>query len=400
MLPKSWFMPRSSSLRLENAPSSFGIDPLSWLFLRNRTTKLKSLPIGTGIWPERRLLERDREDNFERAPRSAGMVPLKAFPLIEKASMPAEVVNPTRISPIRELFARKKLCRLLSEVYEQGMLPVKYWLLRSGVCKLTQFLSSTRRFPDGWFPLKSRNWRCQTQKMRGWYPTVDFFADWKLAAHNKERGFPGICPIRLLRAKDKMFNLESSPNSAEMDPDDWFLSKETNVRLTVSPMPVGMEPENWLEERETIWRAMSCVRFKGIDWLRLFSCGSRICNIFKLKMEGGMVPKRRFCEKFELSRYTIYSGNCFTALLLLLPYNCKSLLLLLELGIVVRYFTQSPKLSFQSAWLLCLVVSYVSWAMLFGSQKVLISSSSSFSPFPLVFKFWLLPFKIVSTTSL
>jgi hypothetical protein len=67
------------------------------------------------------------------------------------------------------------------------------------------------------------------------------------------------------------------------------------------------------------------------------------------------------------------------------------LLLLLELGIVVRYFTQSPKLSFQSAWLLCLVVSYVSWAMLFSSQKVHISSSSSSwsSHFPLVFKFWL-----------
>jgi hypothetical protein len=46
---------------------------------------------------------------------------------------------------------------LLSEVYEEGMLPVKFWLLRSRVCKLTHFPSLTRRFPDGWFPLKSRN---------------------------------------------------------------------------------------------------------------------------------------------------------------------------------------------------------------------------------------------------
>jgi hypothetical protein len=37
--------------------------------------------------------------------------------------------------------------------------------------------------------------------------------------------------------------------------------------------------------------------------------------------------------------------------------------------------------------------------MLFGNQKVLISSSSSSSHFPLVFKFLLLPFKIVSSTS-
>jgi hypothetical protein len=55
-----------------------------------------------------------------------------------------------------------------------------------------------------------------------------------------------------LRAKDKTFHLESSPNFAGTNPGDWFLSKETDVRLTVSPMPVGMEPENWLEEREGI----------------------------------------------------------------------------------------------------------------------------------------------------
>jgi hypothetical protein len=51
---------------------------------------------------------------------------LRAFPLTEKACRPAEVANPTGISPIRELFAREKLCRLLSEVYEEGMLPVKF----------------------------------------------------------------------------------------------------------------------------------------------------------------------------------------------------------------------------------------------------------------------------------
>jgi len=35
----------------------------------------------------------------------------------------------------------------------------------------------------------------------------------------------------------------------------------------------------------------------------------RICNIFKLKMDGGMLPERRFCEKFEFSRYTIWVPN-------------------------------------------------------------------------------------------
>ncbi len=54
---------------------------------------------------------------------------------------------------------------------------------------------------------------------------------------------------------------------------------------------------------------MSCVRFHGIDWLRLFPCRSRICNIFKLKMDGGMLPERRFCEKFEFSKYTIWVPN-------------------------------------------------------------------------------------------
>jgi hypothetical protein len=54
---------------------------------------------------------------------------------------------------------------------------------------------------------------------------------------------------------------------------------------------------------------MNCVRFHGIDWLRLFPCRSRICNIFKLKMDGGMLPERRFCEKFEFSRYTIWVPN-------------------------------------------------------------------------------------------
>jgi hypothetical protein len=54
---------------------------------------------------------------------------------------------------------------------------------------------------------------------------------------------------------------------------------------------------------------MSCVGFKGIDWLRLFPCRSGICNIFKLKMDGGMLPKRRFGEKFEFSRYTIWVPN-------------------------------------------------------------------------------------------
>jgi hypothetical protein len=104
-------------------------------------------------------------------------------------------------------------------------------------------------------------------------------------------------------------------------------------------------------------------------------------------------------KRHQKRQKRVSSGNCFTALLLLLPCNCKSLLLLLELGIVVRYFTRSPKLSFQSAWLLCLVVSYESWTMLFSNQKVFISSSSSSSHFPLVFKFLLLPFKIVSTPS-
>ncbi len=104
-------------------------------------------------------------------------------------------------------------------------------------------------------------------------------------------------------------------------------------------------------------------------------------------------------EKHQKRQKTISSGNCFIAFLLPPPCNCKSLLLLFELGIVVRYFTRSPKLSFQSAWRLCLVVSYVSWAMLFSNQKVLTSSFSSSSHFPLVFKFLLLPFKIVSTTS-
>jgi hypothetical protein len=68
------------------------------LFLSNGTARLKSLPIGTGIWPERRLLEKDREDDFERAPRSVGMVPLRPFPMTEKASRPAEVGNPTGMS--------------------------------------------------------------------------------------------------------------------------------------------------------------------------------------------------------------------------------------------------------------------------------------------------------------
>jgi len=80
MPPESWFMPRSSSSRLESALSSFGINPFSSLFLSNTTARLKSLPTGTGIWPERRLFERDREDNFERASKSA-MVPLRPFPL-------------------------------------------------------------------------------------------------------------------------------------------------------------------------------------------------------------------------------------------------------------------------------------------------------------------------------
>ncbi|CAM6015483.1 unnamed protein product [Sphagnum balticum] len=44
------------------------------------------------------------------------MVPLRPFSLTEKASRPAEVANPTGISPIGELFAREKLCRLLSEI--------------------------------------------------------------------------------------------------------------------------------------------------------------------------------------------------------------------------------------------------------------------------------------------
>jgi hypothetical protein len=43
--------------------------------------------------------------------------------------------------------------------------------------------------------------------------------------------------------------------------------------------------------------------------LRTFPCRSRICNIFKVKMDGGMLPKRRFCEKFEFSRYTIWVPN-------------------------------------------------------------------------------------------
>jgi hypothetical protein len=46
--------------------------------------------------------------------------------------------------------------------------------------------------------------------------------------------------------------LESSPNSAGTDPDNWFLSEETDVGLTIFSMPVGMEPENSLEEREGI----------------------------------------------------------------------------------------------------------------------------------------------------
>jgi hypothetical protein len=70
------------------------------------------------------------------------------------------------------------------------MLPVKFWLLRSGVCKLTHFPSLTRRFPDGWFPFKSRNWRCwRDPKDEGWYLTVDFFADWELSTCNKDRDF-------------------------------------------------------------------------------------------------------------------------------------------------------------------------------------------------------------------
>jgi len=144
--------------------------------------------------------------------------------------------------------------------------------------------------------------------MRGWYLTVDFFADWELAACNKER-FLGIYPVGLFKAQDKTFNLESRPNFARTNLDNWFLSEETDVGLTVSPMPVGMEPENWLEEREGIRRVVSCVRFHGIDWLRLFPCRSRICNIFKLKMDGGMLPEKRFCEKFEFSRYTIWVPN-------------------------------------------------------------------------------------------
>jgi len=43
--------------------------------------------------------------------------------------------------------------------------------------------------------------------------------------------------------------------------------------------------------------------------MRLFPCRSRICNIFKLKMDGGMLPERRFCKKFELSMYTIWVPN-------------------------------------------------------------------------------------------
>ncbi len=116
--------------------------------------------------------------------------------------------------------------------------------------------------------------------------------------------FSGICPAGLLKAQDKTFDLEGRSNSVGTNPDRWFLSEETNVKLTVSPMPIGMEPENWLQEREGIWRSVSCVRFPWIDWLRLFPCRSRICNIFKLKMDGGMLPERSFCEKFEFSRYT------------------------------------------------------------------------------------------------
>ncbi|KAH8931007.1 hypothetical protein BDL97_20G011800 [Sphagnum fallax] len=122
------------------------------------------------------------------------MVLLRPFSLTEKASRPTEVANPTGISPIGELFAREKLCRLMSEVYEEGMLPVKFWLLRSGVSNLMHFPSLTGRF-------------------------------------------------------------------------------------------------------------------RGIDWLRTFPCRSRICNIFKVKMDGGMLPERRFCEKFEFSRYTIWVPN-------------------------------------------------------------------------------------------
>jgi hypothetical protein len=64
---------------------------------------------------------------------------------------------------------------LLSEVYEEGMFPVKFWLLRSGVCKLTQFPSSTGRFPDSWFPLESKNWRCRRDpKDEGMLPDTWF----------------------------------------------------------------------------------------------------------------------------------------------------------------------------------------------------------------------------------